>query len=66
MRMNLYFFLAYDVGGAKYIWDVDLDFVNRNNMIMINIQSLTQKEIRIRLKYNVQYGQRVRNSKIHR
>jgi nucleoside-diphosphate-sugar epimerase len=30
------FFLAYDVGGAKYIWDVDLDFVNRNNMIMIN------------------------------
>ena len=34
------FFLAYDVGGAKYIWDVDLDFVNRNNMIMINTFNL--------------------------
>jgi len=34
------FFLAYDVGGAKYIWDVDLDFVNHNNMIMINTFNL--------------------------
>jgi len=34
------FFLAYDVGGAKYIWDVDLDFINRNNMIMINTFNL--------------------------
>lgn len=30
------YFLAYDVGGAKYIWDVDLEFINRNNQIMIN------------------------------
>ena len=34
------FFLAYDVGGAKYIWDVDLDFINQNNMIMINTFNL--------------------------
>ncbi|MAT63521.1 MAG: NAD-dependent epimerase/dehydratase [Dehalococcoidia bacterium] len=34
------YFLAYDVGGAKYIWDVDLDFINRNNMIMINTFNL--------------------------
>jgi len=38
------FFLAYDVGGAKYIWDVDLDFVNRNNMIMINTFNLLHKK----------------------
>ena len=38
------FFLAYDVGGAKYIWDVDLDFVNRNNMIMINTFNLLENK----------------------
>jgi len=38
------FFLAYDVGGARYIWDVDLDFVNRNNMIMINTFNLLHKK----------------------
>ena len=30
------FFLAYDVGGAKYIMDVNMDFINRNMMIMVN------------------------------
>jgi nucleoside-diphosphate-sugar epimerase len=39
-QVDFVFFLAYDVGGAKYIWDVDLDFVNRNNMIMINTFNL--------------------------
>ena len=30
------FFLAYDVGGAKYISRVNMDFINRNMMIMLN------------------------------
>lgn len=34
------FFLAYDVGGAKYIKDVDVDFMNRNIAIMTNTFSL--------------------------
>jgi|TARA_R110001606_G_C15395391_1_gene652113 nucleoside-diphosphate-sugar epimerase len=38
------FFLAYDVGGAKYIWDVDLNFINRNNMIMINTFNLLKNK----------------------
>ena len=42
--VDFVFFLAYDVGGAKYIWDVDLGFINRNNMIMINTFSLLEKK----------------------
>lgn len=38
------FFLAYDVGGAKYIWDVDTDFINRNTMIMINTFNLLKSK----------------------
>jgi nucleoside-diphosphate-sugar epimerase len=38
------FFLAYDVGGAKYIWDVNLDFINKNNMIMINTFNLLENK----------------------
>jgi len=36
------FFMAYDVGGARYIWDVGLDFINRNNMIMLNTFNLLE------------------------
>jgi nucleoside-diphosphate-sugar epimerase len=42
--VDFIFFLAYDVGGAKYIWDVDLDFINRNNMIMINTFNLLKNK----------------------
>lgn len=38
------FFLAYDVGGAKYIWDVDIDFINRNIMIMTNTFNLLKSK----------------------
>lgn len=34
------FFLAYDVGGAKYIWDVDVDFIHRNIKIMLHTFNL--------------------------
>jgi len=30
------FFLAYDVGGAKYISDVDINFINKNVLITLN------------------------------
>lgn len=38
------FFLAYDVGGAKYIWDVDVDFINRNTKIMLNTFNLLKSK----------------------
>lgn len=38
------FFLAYDVGGAKYIWDVDIEFINRNVMIMTNTFNLLKSK----------------------
>jgi nucleoside-diphosphate-sugar epimerase len=38
------FFLAYDVGGAKYIWDVDIEFLNRNMMIMTNTFNLLKSK----------------------
>jgi len=36
------FFLAYDVGGAKYISNAGLDFINRNMMIMFNTFNLLE------------------------
>ncbi len=39
-EVEFVFFLAYDVGGARYIWDVGLDFINRNTMIMLNTFNL--------------------------
>lgn len=38
------FFLAYDVGGAKYIWDVDTEFISRNMMIMNNTFNLLKSK----------------------
>lgn len=38
------FFLAYDVGGAKYIMDVNVDFINRNLMIMMNTFNLLKSK----------------------
>ena len=38
------FFLAYDVGGAKYISNVDIDFINRNVMIMLNTFNLLENK----------------------
>ena len=39
------FFLAYDVGGAKYISDINIDFINRNMMIMLHtFNSLQNKK----------------------
>ena len=34
------FFLAYDIGGAKYIASAGLDFINRNTRIMLNTFNL--------------------------
>lgn len=36
------FFLAYDVGGAKYISNAGMDFINRNMMIMFNTFNLLE------------------------
>lgn len=38
------FFLAYDVGGAKYLSNVDIDFINRNVMIMLNTFNLLENK----------------------
>lgn len=38
------FFLAYDVGGAKYISNVDIDFINRNVMIMLHTFNLLENK----------------------
>lgn len=35
-EVDFVFFLAYDVGGAKYIWNTDTDFIDRNVAIMMN------------------------------
>lgn len=43
-RADFIFFLAYDVGGAKYISNVDIDFVNRNVMIMLNTFNLLENK----------------------
>jgi len=34
--VDFVFFLAYDIGGAKYITDAGVDFINNNVMIMMN------------------------------
>jgi nucleoside-diphosphate-sugar epimerase len=38
------FFLAYDVGGAKYISNAGIDFINRNVMIMLNTFNLLENK----------------------
>jgi nucleoside-diphosphate-sugar epimerase len=38
------YFLAYDVGGAKYISNPGVDFVNRNTMIMLNTFNLLENK----------------------
>ncbi len=43
-KSDFIFFMAYDVGGAKYISNVDLDFVNRNMMIMLNTFNLFENK----------------------
>lgn len=43
-KSDFVFFLAYDVGGAKYISNVDIDFVNRNTMIMFNTFNLLENK----------------------
>lgn len=43
-KVDFVFFLAYDVGGAKYISNVDIDFVNRNVMIMLNTFNLLENK----------------------
>ena len=41
-NVDFVFFLAYDVGGAKYISDVNFNFINRNIMIMFNTFNLLE------------------------
>ena len=38
------YFLAYDIGGAKYISNAGMDFVNRNTMIMLNTFNLLENK----------------------
>lgn len=38
------FFLAYDVGGAKYLANVSVDFINRNVMIMFNTFNILENK----------------------
>jgi len=38
------FFLAYDVGGAKYISNAGINFINRNVMIMLNTFNLLENK----------------------
>jgi nucleoside-diphosphate-sugar epimerase len=42
--VDFVFFLAYDVGGAKYISDVNFNFINRNIMIMFNTFNLLKNK----------------------
>lgn len=43
-KADFVFFLAYDVGGAKYISDVNFNFINRNIMIMFNTFNLLENK----------------------
>ena len=43
-KVDFIFFLAYDVGGAKYISDVNFNFINRNIMIMFNTFNLLENK----------------------
>jgi nucleoside-diphosphate-sugar epimerase len=43
-KVDFVFFLAYDVGGAKYISDVNFSFINRNIMIMFNTFNLLENK----------------------
>lgn len=43
-EVDFVFFLAYDVGGAKYIWNTDTDFINRNVAIMMNTFSVLKNK----------------------
>ncbi len=43
-KVDFVFFLAYDVGGAKYISDVNFNFINRNIMIMFNTFNLLENK----------------------
>ena len=35
-KSDFVFFLAYDVGGSKYLKNITHDFINRNVMLMMN------------------------------
>lgn len=43
-KSDFVFFLAYDVGGAKYLTNIDIDFINRNVMIMMNTFNLLENK----------------------